>query len=530
MPRCWRPQTKPHKFCPGCGHGLVLKALGEAIDELELQDRAIFGCDIGCSLLAWDFFNLDTVQTHHGRTIPVLVGMKHARPDLIVVAYMGDGGGYAIGAQHLVNAAARNEKISVIVANNTTYAMTGGQMAPTTLPDQKTETTPFGRDQEATGIPLDGPALVAGMAREGTYAARGTVANIQQLKRFIKRALENQIQGRGLAFVEALSACPTNWRTNARETWRFLEEDMRRFYRVGEYSGTRTHHQEPAGLPPKAAEAGEAAQARGEMAAAAAEEPVPCPGVPAHPVGAHPTKTHPTGAQPGGAHPARATPAGVDRSQAYRRPSRPPSSPVPVHGQVDQRESRDSDGFRLLKVAMAGEGGQGVQAAAEILAEAAFLDGREALYIPNFGVEQRGGVSVAFVQIAPSGHPIPAPKFRTGDVVVALSDRAIRRAADYVGSETTFVYDSSIQGAEDDLPGQAARTIGIPALRTAAQSLHPRVFNILILGAILGLTRALDLEAVKAALENRLGYKFAKEPSLRDLNYRALETGLKMVH
>lgn len=489
MPRCWRPETKPHKFCPGCGHGLVLKALGEAIDELNLQGRAIFGCDIGCSLLAWDFFNLDTVQTHHGRTIPVLAGMKHARPELIVVAYMGDGGGYAIGAQHLVNACARNEKITVIVVNNTTYAMTGGQMAPTTLPEQKTETTPFGRDQETTGWPLDGPALVAGMAREGTYSARGTVANIQQLKRFIKRALENQIEGRGFAFVEALSACPTNWRTNARETWHFLEHDMRRFYRVGEYSGAGSEHRGQAGMLLEAPGRGET-QARGEMAASR-DELSPCPGAPAHPMAPH----------AGGAHP------------------QPPQS----------RTASPSGHSHPLKIAMAGEGGQGVQAAAEILAEAAFLSGREALYIPNFGVEQRGGVSVAFVQIAPSGHPIPAPKFRTGDVVVALSDRAIRRAADYAGPQTTFIYDSSIEGAEADLPKNAARTMGIPALATAAQTLHPRVFNILILGAILGLTKVLDLEAVKAALENRLGYKFAKEPSLRNLNYRALEAGLNMV-
>ena len=142
MPKCWNPETKPHKFCPGCGHGLALKMLGEAIDELDIQDRVIFGCDIGCSLLSWDFFNVDSVQTHHGRTTPVITGIKRARPELIGIAYMGDGGGYAIGAQHLVNSATRNEKVTAILINNTNYGMTGGQMAPTTLPGQKTETTP----------------------------------------------------------------------------------------------------------------------------------------------------------------------------------------------------------------------------------------------------------------------------------------------------------------------------------------------------------------------------------------------------
>jgi 2-oxoglutarate ferredoxin oxidoreductase subunit beta len=234
MPRSWRPETKPHKFCPGCGHGIVLRVLGEAIDDLGIQDRVVFGCDIGCSLLAWDFFNVDTVQTHHGRTTPVMVGMKRANPELIVVAYMGDGGGYAIGTQHLVNAATRNDRITVILVNNTQYGMTGGQMAPTTLPGQKTETTPYGRDPELTGYPMQGPEMVASITREGAYVARGTVARPRQLKEFVKRALQNQMAGRGFSFVEALSTCPTNWRTNAEDTWKFLEKEMTKYFRVGE--------------------------------------------------------------------------------------------------------------------------------------------------------------------------------------------------------------------------------------------------------------------------------------------------------
>ncbi|NHM28381.1 2-oxoglutarate synthase [Desulfofundulus sp. TPOSR] len=234
MPKCWRVDTKPHKFCPGCGHGLVLKALGDAIDELGIQDRAVFGCDIGCSLLSWDFFNLDTVQTHHGRTTPVMTGIKRARPELICIAYMGDGGGYAIGSQHLVNAAARNEKITVILVNNTVYAMTGGQMAPTTMPDQKTETSPYGRDPLKTGYPMLGPEMVAAITREGAYVARGTIANLRQLKGYLKKALENQMAGNGFSFVEALSSCPTNWRTNAEETWKYIEEVMPKFFKIGE--------------------------------------------------------------------------------------------------------------------------------------------------------------------------------------------------------------------------------------------------------------------------------------------------------
>lgn len=234
MPRSWRAETKPHKFCPGCGHGIILKFLGEAIDELGIQNRVIFGCDIGCSLLSWDFFNLDSVQTHHGRTIPVMTGIKRARPELICVAYMGDGGGYSIGAQHMVSAAARNEKLTVILANNTLYAMTGGQMAPTTITGQKTETSPYGRDPEATGFPLQGPEMVSAITPDGAYVARGSIANPRQLKSILKKSLENQVNGNGFSFVEALSSCPTNWRTNAKETWSFVEDEMSKHYKVGE--------------------------------------------------------------------------------------------------------------------------------------------------------------------------------------------------------------------------------------------------------------------------------------------------------
>jgi 2-oxoglutarate ferredoxin oxidoreductase subunit beta len=234
MPKCWREETKPHKFCPGCGHGLVLKALGEAIDELGIQDRTVFGCDIGCSLLSWDFFNMDSVQTHHGRTTPVMTGIKRANPHLLAIAYMGDGGGYAIGSQHLVNAAARNERITVILANNTNYAMTGGQMAPTTMPEQKTETSPYGRDPAKTGYPMQGPEMVAAITREGAYVARGSIANLRQLKSYCKKALQNQMEGNGFSFIEALSSCPTNWRMNAKETWKFVEETMPQFFKIGE--------------------------------------------------------------------------------------------------------------------------------------------------------------------------------------------------------------------------------------------------------------------------------------------------------
>lgn len=234
MPKSWKAENKPHKFCPGCGHGLILKLVGEVIDELKIQEQVVLGCDIGCSLLAWDLLDVDTTHTHHGRTTPFITGAKRARPDIIGLAYMGDGGGYAIGSQHLVNAAMRNEKITVILVNNTNYGMTGGQMAPTSLPGQVTETTPYGRDPEVTGHPTQGPEMVAAITPDTAYVARGTVANPRKAKEYIKKAIENQIAGRGFSFVEILSGCPTNWRTNATDTWKFIETEMAQAFKVGE--------------------------------------------------------------------------------------------------------------------------------------------------------------------------------------------------------------------------------------------------------------------------------------------------------
>ncbi|MEW5785078.1 MAG: thiamine pyrophosphate-dependent enzyme [Bacillota bacterium] len=235
MPLSWNRESKPHRFCPGCGHGLVLKALGLAVDELRLADRVTFACDIGCSLLAWDFFNFPSMQTHHGRTIPVMVGLKRAVPERIAVAYLGDGGGYAIGLQHLVSSALRDDPVTVILVNNTVYAMTGGQMAPTTLINQKTETSPFGRDSGETGTPFRGPEVLSAVVSSEAYLARGTVAQVLKLKKMIQKGLETQMNGH-FAFVEALSTCPTNWRTNAAATWSFLEQDMGDYYRTGEIS------------------------------------------------------------------------------------------------------------------------------------------------------------------------------------------------------------------------------------------------------------------------------------------------------
>ena len=182
---------------------------------------------------------------------------------------------------------------------------------------------------------------------------------------------------------------------------------------------------------------------------------------------------------------------------------------------------------KTIKIALAGEGGQGVQSVAAIMVDAANDEGREALYIPNFGVEQRGGVSVAYCQI--SDERIGSPKFKHADLIIALSDRAVRRTKQYVNQDTVFIYDTSIEDIEKDLPADAKKVFAIPALETAKKEFHPRVFNVIIMGAAIAATKIIEMDAAKKAIEKKLGYKFEKDPHLRELNFKALDKGAGLV-
>jgi 2-oxoglutarate ferredoxin oxidoreductase subunit beta len=230
LPKCVNLLSKPSSFCPGCGHSIALKNLGFVIDELKIAEKTVFATDIGCSLLAWNYFDVNTVQGHHGRVNPLATGLKRGNPKSVVISYMGDGGGYAIGLHHLIHAAKRNEPITVILVNNTLFGMTGGQSAPTTLVGEITETTPDGKFVEG---PFWGPELISKVADKNAYIARTSVDNLSQLKNTIKKAVLNQIENNAFSFVEILSYCPTNWKTNARETFDFMDQ-IKKSYELGE--------------------------------------------------------------------------------------------------------------------------------------------------------------------------------------------------------------------------------------------------------------------------------------------------------
>jgi 2-oxoglutarate/2-oxoacid ferredoxin oxidoreductase subunit beta len=233
LPKCVKKESKPSNFCPGCGHSMILKTLGFALDDMKLASKSVFVTDIGCSLLSWDYFDVDTFQSHHGRAAVTATGVKRALPKSTVIAYMGDGGGYAIGLHHLIHVAKRNEPMTVILVNNTVFAMTGGQMAPTTIPGEETETTPGGQFIEEE--PFFGPELLRSVIKPGAFVARGSVDNLPQLKKYIEQGLENQNKNGNFSFIEVLSWCPVNWKKDAKGCISYLEK-LKKIYPPGVFS------------------------------------------------------------------------------------------------------------------------------------------------------------------------------------------------------------------------------------------------------------------------------------------------------
>ena len=227
----------PTHYCPGCTHGIIHRLVAEAIDTLGIEGRTIGVAPVGCSVLAYNYFTVDMIEAAHGRAPAVATGVKRAEPGYIVFTYQGDGDLASIGMAEAVHAAARNENITVIFVNNAVYGMTGGQMAPTSLPGQITQTSPLGLDEALCGLPvkvcemlaqLDGPEYIA-------RVAANSVKNVLSAKKAIEKAFRNQVEGRGFSLVEVLSACPTNWGMTPKDALRWIDSAMIPYYSLGVY-------------------------------------------------------------------------------------------------------------------------------------------------------------------------------------------------------------------------------------------------------------------------------------------------------
>ena len=228
----------PMHYCPGCTHGIVHRLVAEVIDELGIEGKTIGIAPVGCSVFAYNYFNCDMIEAAHGRAPAVATGVKRSDPENhVVFTYQGDGDLASIGMAETVHAAARNENITIIFINNAIYGMTGGQMAPTSLPGQVTQTSPYGRDTKHCGFPLKVCEMLSEL--EGPeYLERVTVSNVKNIvkaKKAIKKAFQNQIDGKGFSLVEVVSTCHTNWGMTPQNALKWLEENMLPYYPLGVY-------------------------------------------------------------------------------------------------------------------------------------------------------------------------------------------------------------------------------------------------------------------------------------------------------
>lgn len=227
----------PMHYCPGCTHGIAHRLIAEVLDEMEVREITIGVAPVGCSVFAYNYFNCDFVEAAHGRAPAMATGIKRLLPDRIVFTYQGDGDLASIGMGEIMHAAGRGENITVIFINNAIYGMTGGQMAPTTLPGQKTTSSPSGRDVETMGFPLRMAELLAKMDGAG-YVVRRSLHDPKQIrlaKKAIRLAFETQRHGLGFSLVELLSTCPTNWGMTPVEALQWVEEHMIPVYPLGDY-------------------------------------------------------------------------------------------------------------------------------------------------------------------------------------------------------------------------------------------------------------------------------------------------------
>ena len=227
-------------YCPGCTHGIIHRLVAEVLDELEVTDRTIGVASVGCSVFAYNYFDCDFAEAAHGRAPAMATGIKRVHPDRVVFTYQGDGDLAAIGTAEIIHAASRGERLTVIFVNNANYGMTGGQMAPTTLPGMRTTSSPHGRDVVSMGFPIRISELMAQLGG-AQYVARRSVhdpGHINRTRKAIKTAFQVQLQGLGFSLVEILSTCPVNWNMTPADSLKFVEEKLVPYFPLGDFKVT----------------------------------------------------------------------------------------------------------------------------------------------------------------------------------------------------------------------------------------------------------------------------------------------------
>jgi 2-oxoisovalerate ferredoxin oxidoreductase beta subunit len=447
--------TEITHYCPGCGHGVLHKLIAEAIDDLGIQDRAILVGPVGCSIFMYYYMDLGNISASHGRAPAVATGVKRVRPDSIVFCYQGDGDLAAIGGNEILHAANRGESISVFFINNGIYGMTGGQMAPTTPLGQKTTTSPRGRAFGVEGPPmrmcellstLDGPVYIERVALTDAK-------NHMRARKAVRKAFQNQMEGRGFSFVEILTSCPSGWKVSPTEAIHWVEKNMIPIF------------------PLKVFKDGES---RGPVASVAREaRPIP-------------------------------QPADTPELQAGRSLAR---------GAVARGELSE------VALTLSGFGGQGVLFAGLALAEGALREGLEVSWIPSYGPEMRGGTAHCHVRI--SRKPIASPWISRPLGLMAFNQPSIEKFAREVQPGGLIMVNSSMV---DNASGRSdVQIVRVPAYEAAVNLGNVKAANMIMLGAYLEVTRAVDQESVLAAFVER-----GTRPAVMKSNREAIEMGRKI--
>ncbi|HEU5182077.1 MAG TPA: 2-oxoacid:acceptor oxidoreductase family protein [Candidatus Polarisedimenticolia bacterium] len=427
-------------YCPGCGHGNVHKLVAEAVDDLGIADRMVFINPVGCSVFAYYYLDVGHIQAPHGRAPAVATAVKRARPDSIVIVYQGDGDLAAIGGNEILQAAARGEDLTVIFINNALYGMTGGQLAPTSLVGQITSTTPRGRAPEQEGYPIKVCELL-GSLDAPVYLERvalGDGRHDLQVRRAVRKAIKNQMEGKGFSLVEVLSPCPTGWKQEPPDSARWVLETMTKTFPLGVKRDVRVEGRKPTG-------------ARRRV------EPVDVPKV-----------------------------LGLDAAQAV---------PGGTHDgwSAEAIEPR----FRNPRIKVAGFGGQGVLFLGTVIAEAGMLSGRAVSWLPSYGPEMRGGTAHCHVIL--SEHEVDSPLVSEASVLFAFNRPSLMKFAEDVGPQGLIIYDSGL--IQDPPPLSDREVLAVPATSIAEHLGSARAANLVALGAWIGRTGILPVWAVRAALQ-----------------------------
>lgn len=369
-------------YCPGCGHGNLHKYVAEALDDLGIQDRTILISPVGCSVFAYYYFDVGNIQVAHGRAPAVATAVKRARPDSIVVAYQGDGDLAAIGGNEILHAANRGENITVFFVNNAIYGMTGGQMAPTTLLGQKTSTSPLGRTPQAEGFPLRVSELLASL--EGpTYIERvALIDNRSRMKarKAVRKAIQNQLEGRGFSLVEVLSPCPTGWGLSPTEACQWIEQHMLQVFPLGVFKD----------------------QSATRQGWTRYRQDVPVEQIPII--------------------------LGLD--DRYDTQLEPLARPVMPQINGD------------WQIKISGFGGQGILFLGRLMAEAGMRQGYHVSWLPSYGPEMRGGTAHCHVHI--STDPIGSPLVSHPTVLIAMNRPSLDKFEPEMTSGGLVIYDSSL--------------------------------------------------------------------------------------